>query len=133
MLIEEQVCSFDQASLIYSHGLRLDNCLLHWCQNKHTEQNKLFLAEISPPTYGWVYLFPAYTVAELGVLLGDWLYHIRVDIGLCDNDETTGFCNFCFAFENEEFEYFKTEAQARAGALIWLIENNHLKPEDLKL
>jgi hypothetical protein len=132
MRIEDQVITFDQAALIYSHGVRIDNCLFHWCQNKHTGENKIFLAEISPPSYEWVYLFPAYTVAELGVLLGigTRLSHDVTKCGFNDNwlvGEKFGNSTTHIVTDVEN------EAQARAAALIWLIENGHIKVEDLKL
>lgn len=136
MKIEDQVCTEEQARDLQKLGVRLET-VYSWSKQVSYFDGKEFVNYLLRLTKEKnccdLEFIPAPTVAELGVLLGGWLYHIRVDIGLCDNDETTGFCKFCFAFEGEYFQYFKTEAQTRAEALIWLLENEYIKPGDLKL
>ena len=76
-------------------------------------------------TLGGIFPIPAYTVGELGEMLPE-------------NTRTTKWysCYSC-AFKNPDapedgrHKKSKSEADARAKMLIWLIENGHVKAEEL--
>ena len=70
-------------------------------------------------------------VAELGELLGlnTGFYMLRLGSRKASPDFKRKWCDYdvCEAEINRE-----TEAQARCAALIWLIENDYLKAEEVK-
>ncbi len=80
---------------------------------------------------------PAPDIAELGMLLPKTLgvgeqFEIRIE-----HDSGCWLIDYYDHYEKylspmPDF-IAETEAQARCAALIWLIENKHIKPEDLKL
>lgn len=80
---------------------------------------------------------PAYTVAELGILLpsliqtdeDDYFYYSEKTI---NGEHVCGYCNpstdnFLGRWQSEN------EATSKADCLIWLLENDKIKVEDLKL
>ena len=132
MKLEDQVCTFEQARKFrYKLRLNLESFFVYedgaiskdkplYVRSQHTNHIKRVEG------YGVRYL-PAYTVAELGVLLGKYqlvkfdnrwqickrIVHPIIMLGVNRID--------------------LPEAQARADALIWLIEEDFIKAEDLKL
>jgi hypothetical protein len=81
--------------------------------------------------------FPAPTVAELGVLLGDRRRNVSIRFDK-ELNKTPYILTFVEGFIKTGLgggymSFHETEAQARAAALIWLIENGHLKADELSL
>lgn len=127
MRLENQVCTFEQANKLAGH-FRLESLFAYYV-NQTTKENGVALTTIleSNPRNGDI-LYPAYTVAELGFVLW-WINIIKIEIDVSRK---------CFHLYNIYLEYYikrniENEAQARAEALIWLIENNLIKVEDFKL
>lgn len=78
---------------------------------------------------------PAYSVAELGVLLPEI---IEIDGHECyyESGKVIGEGEYWVGWQGEITGYNikgDTEAQARAEALIWLLENKYVNPKELKL
>jgi hypothetical protein len=134
MKIEEQVCSLDQAVKLRSLWLTLES-LYSWM----------------PTTTGWgifetldfaslvrenIEFFPAYTVAELGVLLPENRLSsgrlLIIDFDRCGDKFRTHLTSFSHEFQSQWFVE-DTEAKSKTECLIWLIANKLLKVEDLKL
>jgi len=135
MNIEDQVCTFDQAALIYSHGIRLDT-IWWWWENKETKKRCVINVDKYLPGKNWVKVFPSPTVAELGVLFGKKYKNVSIRIDT-DIKESSYVLTFREGFiktglGDHHMSFHKTEAHARAEALIWFIENGHLKAENLK-
>jgi hypothetical protein len=143
MISEDQVCSFAQGMRLDDLGLQT-NSLFGWHQEASDLKETLVLYigdRRDASKYGWHYVFPAYTVAELGVLLPwaigegisqEWVLHTHKDddgeycVTLLDlSDDYRWFCK-------KEF-YADNEAQVRAEALIWLIEEKYIAAGELKL
>lgn len=87
--------------------------------------------------------YPAFTVAELGVMLPVMLelacggltaiVSHRVNPNWATGDNAIHSNKWmCYNIENESFSYYyTTEAEARAFMLIYLLENNHTTPEEV--
>jgi hypothetical protein len=130
MKIEDQVCSFEQAKKLHLLGLKVETIHRHgeWKDNIY---HNLFSTRKPKPfskNNGFTY-YPAPTVAELGVLLGK--YKLKENF----------YGKHWVLYQTEPF-YFDLldicpidtpEAQARAEALIWLIENGYIDPKTLTL
>lgn len=129
MKLEDQVCTLGQADKLKTLGLDLDTIfrfdkdgLIRRIAEIYHEFEKSWLEAT----------IPAYTVAELGVLLsqhGDWnagfdcedyycTIYIRMENGIAINNNITTSKNL---------------THCMADNLIWLIENDFVKTEDLKL
>jgi len=128
MKLEDQVCTLQQAQKLKELGVECDS-IFWW--NQETERNQPIVTRdythiAASSTKYW----RAYTVAELGVMLpyeicdGNYQVFDFEDLGKHDTD--------CFVF-NRNKTFFKAEAQARASALIWLIENKHLDPTEINI
>jgi hypothetical protein len=143
MKIEDQVCSFEQAKKLVGMGLNLDTLFRFYlltndhdyrlARNLHEAYSFDELLEIT--TEGKeVNVFPAPTVAELGVLLP----YTHPDNSDCRLVCVKGLYDFTVFYEPlkgfPRLQFIAvTEAQARAEALIWLIENKYLDPKTLTL
>jgi hypothetical protein len=123
MKLEDMVCSFEQAETFQKLGAPR-NSLYGYRWDGKLVKTESFLAK-SVVLSGT--LRPAYTVAELGILLGDWQLERR-------NNNECRISNF-----DRQIAYpdiiitFSTEAQSKAEALIWLIDNGYVNPGELKL
>lgn len=133
MKIEDQCCTLEQAERLnnlgvkysspqYVYILRLDEFKLSNVDEYNrwaAQYNALFVHETKH--------FPAFTVAELGVLLPDYYESHRgllKETWYCDDVNKPDQHNDWFAME-------KTEAQARAAMLIYLLENKLITPEEV--
>ena len=119
MRLEDQVCSLRQSQKLKELGVLLISALSYEVDTGELVYN----ADGCPVEDLYI---PAYTVAELGVLLGK--YTVMKYAGEKYwrlYDEKGVLREFIFSVENE--------AQARASALILLLENNYVKAENLKL
>jgi hypothetical protein len=128
--IEEQLCSLEQAKKLVKLGLRTPTIFYYTVDITSKRRRIRYghdLQAVNTSDFNEVCykFYPAYTVAELGVLLPSDIF---VD-GYCVFEmEQLGKHEPHWLWRGEEYN---TEAQARAEALIWLIENDYLKAEDL--
>lgn len=142
MKIENQVTSLEISRRLKDLGVKQDS-LWFWC---HYEDDGW---ELSSPQYEKPYNLngdnncSAFTVAELGEMLPDnievggsliWLFH-RKD-HLMNEEKTPVYCTWYSTNKNINRTYGfgsgGNEADARAKMLIYLLENNLLKPKDIK-
>ena len=129
MELEDQVCSFEQSKKLFELGILLPSAF-SWCERKDSGANHLVKNHVqTSPEQGCRFNFySAYTVAELGILLGK---HQTLKCIECWQ-----ICE-CYTYPILTFGMLDSnnfsEAQARADALIWLIKNEYIKPGDLKL
>ncbi len=143
MKLEEQVCTFDQSVKLAELGVNLTTAF-YWVANGNGQGDpvkiRLGLKEDGHQTAESCY--PAYTTAELGILLP---YELNLEEEDLYIQGTIGnrrgefyYIWFQSSLDNVEWELFPaiekdTEAQARADALIWLIENNYVSVADLTI
>ena len=132
MKLEDIVCTLEQSRVISGVFPNLKS-IFGW----FIDPSDIREIIIIPMTFakdadkkGWVYLYPAFTTSELGVLLPD-KYLNRI----CKSTEIADFWQYfhndCYA--RKAYDHYETEAQARSAVLIELIENDFEKVEDLKL
>jgi hypothetical protein len=138
MKIENQVCSPEQAKELAERGVKIKTVFRHgfWVDESY---NTIFHSS-EPKGYGFFNgytFFPAPTVAELGVLLPCYIEVESIGPGDDGKRYFSSFRDdegFRSEFANEyTSDLYATEAQARAAALIWLLDNKYIKQEDLKL
>lgn len=120
MRLENQVCTLEQAKKLKALGIEQKATFYYY----NNELN--LLRTYSDHGYLVVNSVAAFTVAELGLILPDqfssWKYQSS------DGERWD-----CAAEENRYYshliEYCKTEAEARAAMLIYLLENDHITSE----
>lgn len=126
MKIEDQVPTPEQCKKLLSLGVDITT-IFTW--NKLTTGYYLWPLGADFVEVGNGYIIeqiPAPTVAELGVLLGNYsVMKYQADINWRLYDKIGMLKHW---LSQTEFE-----AQSRAEALIWLIENGYVKAEDLRL
>lgn len=128
MKLENQVCSLELSKQLKKLGVKQDSI---WYWKQHFEKGYKWILVKKRNTAGFKqlllrkkgsenndgFLFSAFTVAELGEMLPEkvcWRGYVN--------------CNKKWSFQFEEFKAEdKTEANARAKMLIYLIENNLTK------
>lgn len=125
--IEEQVCLYEQAVKIKELGVELDTYFIYLDGFDFKQE---LTRKISGEIPGHVKIYPAPTVAELGVLLPcgieceNTFYHLFI------SKPKAGGAVVEYVFGNGETIlsiYRSIEAHARAEAFIWLIENGYIK------
>jgi hypothetical protein len=138
MKIEDQVINFEQAKRLLELGVNTNSLFKFFTSGNDAPRLSInlyeaySLDELQEGVTNDVFIAQAYTVAELGVLLGRYSV-VRVGD---DDFEYWAIINLDNAMDIVYLsQYFDdaSEAQARAEALIWLIENGFVKVEDLKL
>ena len=124
MKLEEQVCSLELAKKLEKLGVR-ENTLFYWVEDSR-DKRKPFKAmsktRASRIMSREATITPAFTVAELGEKLPKKTYSQRLKV---PSGQHAWGCN------NNEYDEYRTaytEADARAKMLIYLLENNLLKP-----
>ncbi|MCK5604929.1 hypothetical protein KAR91_23770 [Candidatus Pacearchaeota archaeon] len=130
MKIEDKVCSLEQAKRLVELGVVLETERWWWSE-KLTNSNEV-IDWMSQWNCGCrnIHQFPAPDVAELMQIVpkGTELqklyeaYSVILNIGAL-----VGLTDFGKKFADEQ------AAESLVDVLIWLIENKHIKPEDLKL
>lgn len=133
---ERKVCSIEKAMKLFKLGLNLIG-ESYWIHNKHTGAWNLrpyfqYSSELG------IKVFPAYDVAELGMLLPG-IFELEPYRCLCFKKDS----HWRYAIQNSvsgmgNWEDYitlieKTEAEVRAAALIRMIERGFLTIEKLKL
>jgi len=150
---EDMVCTFEQAKKIHNSGVENLSTLFVWGKGSDNIYKLQFNIEFCGESE-YCSFIPAYTVAELGVLLpislpneeedyeGDEVVIFQrkrgwgIDIWYEDIYQDVIVYPKRTHRDDEKHDGFftgKTEAQARADALIWLLENEHVNPKNLKL
>ena len=137
MKLEDIVCDFEYAEKLHEFGLR-SNGLFWFCNDKRsiTRNGNSQGAFIS-----------TYTVAELGEMIPDKitienigaindLAHIAYYRDIVCERHSCYVMHYQGVFNNphlaqRQWFHDKKEANARVMLLIWLIENNHVKVEEL--
>ena len=123
MKLEQQVCTLEQAKKLKELGVE-QKVLYQW------KVNDVQTVVIDTPMAMWIerYVPPvgnafyaAFTVAELWVMLPPMFrtYHER--------NKGMWYCKY----KGHRTEDFKTEAEARAAMLIYLLENSLTTPEEV--
>ena len=150
MRIEDQVCTFDQAKKLDKYLPRPYDSLFRYYEINSNGVGHLGskLHDIFPDDQvekfdnGSVSAYAAYTVAELGVLLPSSIIVSSVKYYQKTKKIDHRFQCFYHKAFHDSFgpngfvphrDWYQAEAEARAAALIWLIENGYVKVEDLKL
>jgi hypothetical protein len=117
MKLENQVCSLENAKELAELGVKAES-LFTWATATNTDEPAITIS--AAICFKEHRIATAYTVAELGNMLpDDWDLptHRGSDWG--------------FYISDKMWRQADTEADARALMLIWLIENGHVKTEDL--
>lgn len=126
MQLEKQVCSLDLAKRLKELGVKQESLFFWWhkwegSSDKDAGRDIVTLNQHS----NTVVIASAFTVAELGEMLP----HTHNTTGMCDPNywEKEGrgkwVCTDDFANNSSPAFYGKTEADARAKMLIYLLEN----------
>jgi hypothetical protein len=131
MNLEKQVCTLEQAKKLKGLGVA------------HKSQFHHFKEKISFTAHGDDY-WPAFSVAELGVMLphpsslnemGGWLHNSECDTSSTDGMPWYLLWEFDLDKENAGFGRHiisgKTEAEARAAMLIYLLENGVITADEV--
>lgn len=143
MKLEDQVCTFNQAVKLAELGVNLSSAFYWIAEGKGQSDPAKFKLAVKEEDHDSAdTCYPAFTTAELGILL-------PYELNLEDEDlyiqGTIGnrrgefyYIWFQSSLDNVEWELFPaiekdTEAQARADALIWLIENDFVSTADLAI
>ena len=147
MKIEDHVCSPEQAEKLMNligHALETQ---FYWLYNDaERARDPILLSrdhvddDMKTGHSFDCWLFPAPTVAELGVLLGKYFNWLRLRIDDDSEDigkyisrlQQPGLVHVASKMDHW-INYEKTEANSKAYVLIWLIENDFLKVDGLKL
>ncbi len=119
MKIEQQVCTWEQAKKIKELGITQTSSYFYWHFGAVSETWILINCEDSDIDAND---FSAYTVAELGVMMPS---------GYDTMHSTMGGRRWFDLDGMDDREYYKTEAEARAAMLIYLLENNILKVDEV--
>ncbi|MCK5016595.1 MAG: hypothetical protein KAS32_05915 [Candidatus Peribacteraceae bacterium] len=124
MKLEDQVCSLELSQKLKELGVKQESRYV-WVDLADPRQSYGSMYKLKSSSTGWNKPFSAFTVAELGEMLelylhkswknanDNWMCSCLVDEKV--DDENT--------YSKEIFEEAKTEADARAKMLIYLIEN----------
>ncbi|VVC75964.1 hypothetical protein AQUSIP_12650 [Aquicella siphonis] len=135
MKLEEQVISLDLARKLHDLGVRSES-LFRWhdpLNDNDWEPTALKKAYIEKHDYN-PENYPAYTVAELGEMLPVCIQdYYWLEIHKIARNKYDG---FIIKYVNDSFYSIfitanKKEADARCLTLVYLIENNYVKVEDL--
>ena len=140
MTLENQVCSLELAKKLKELGIQ-QHSAFWWEQDKVAGRNewskewKCLFNNGSKP-YSDSHVISAFTVAELGEMLPEcFLWQTVTQVALTCAKYSGGWhvryasTRFQGKREIDHFEDGKTEADARAKMLIYLLENNLLTPK----
>lgn len=128
MNLKQQVCSIGYSTKLKELGVKQIS-LFYYCRRltgRHNETEIKLLIN-KETTIDELYKCSAFTVAELGLLLPNWFESCKK----AENEWSIK----CYWVKdnnsNRKVIFSNTEANARAEMLIYLIENNLVKVEDL--
>ena len=131
MELEKQCCTVEQAKKLVRLGVKIETINIWYfdtnlCEWKITGWETQYYWESSKLTFEW---YPAHNVAELGILLGKY-YVVPGKFGWNVKKRLSPQI-VQYRIKGMTLDF--PESQARAAALIWLIDNKYINPEDLKL
>ncbi len=142
MKIENQCCSREQGEQLLKLGITEKSFLAFcWVSTSHEDSVIAILPtnimNIGIPDEATTFIAPAFTVAELGVMLEmdgdkhlfDYFYNNHAgcfEVVLNERDERA-----VAGIKLVNREEGDTEAEARAAMLIWLLENNIATAEEV--
>lgn len=122
MELKDQVCSLELAKRLKELGVK-KNSLFYW--DSHCIEELKTQGNYGITSDGE---YSAFTVAELGEMLPDEYLTIRFSDKKYTATTATMIANYTVM---EFYEEDNTEADARAKMLIFLLENNYVKLEDI--
>ncbi len=122
MKIENQVVTIEQAKKLKELGVTQDTLYAFY---HHWEINKMVYSLMLKDSDSINESFAAPTVAELGVMLPNYYESHK---GAMDD---TWYCGMLEGGDGEYFAIEKTESEARAAMLIYLLENHLTTPEEV--
>ena len=136
MKLEDIFCTFEQSRVISGVFPNLKSIFGWFIDPSDIRENVII-----PMTFvkdadkkGWVYLYPAFTTSELGVLLGRYqvvkIYDLEAGEEYWSITNLDDFLDIIWM--SRDFDK-KGENIVRAEAFIYLIKNKKIKVEDLKL
>ncbi len=143
MKVEDQVCTIEQAKRFVELGIRLQT-YFQWEVPDNADRSESETCALSITSSAMkknINTYPAPSAAELGELLPAVVSLEEEDLfiqgSLGNRRGEFHYIWFQSSLDNVEWELFPaiekdTEAEARAEALIWLIENEFVKIEDLE-
>lgn len=126
--IEKQVCSLELAKRLKELGVKQES-LFYWFKNRF--KDNAFEVERSDHmvSYGnWIDSYSAFTCSELGEMLPKYSLSGKWQIGFASEYVCRVSQKY---FKGVNPLYSKTEADARAKMLIYLIENGLIQAKDL--
>lgn len=153
MTLEQQVCTVEQAKLLTELGIVCE-AYFNWTHYPETKYRKGSIMLTNPGSRESITdmgeTYPAFTVAELGVMLPCriWVCNDMYNLELQKVDENWHptknerenefWYSYQFINREDKIEFLndsgrvieKTEAQARAAMLIYLLENKLITPEE---
>lgn len=118
MKLEDQVCNLELAKKLKELRVK-QKSLWYWCLTRLEDESYFELNDSNRHSSGHLFKkwYSAFTIAELGEMLPKTFGSMK--------SYTKGF--ICSHENDEEIIYDKTEANARAKMLIYLIEKGFLK------
>ena len=130
MKLENQVCNLELSKKLKELGVKKDSVWFWQFNDKEGERlgiGKYSLERFNPNIFQSYKDYPAFTVAELGEMLPDAINDDELYTSKHGNKWYVEYMNL----PEDKPEclrslFAKTEADARAEMLIWLIENKHI-------
>lgn len=131
MKLQDQVCTLEQAKRLKELGVIAESLFL-W-QYTHIDTRDGYDHTCNIVSFGYkpqsvnTELYPAFTVAELGVMMNSEYYTVR------DGSEMSSFANWSWYSDANDagFGPFNTEAQARSALLIHLLGTGKVTAEEV--
>lgn len=131
MKTEDYCCTYEQAMEIHKSGV--ENLSTLFVFGKGPDDIwKLQLNNEYCEESEYCSFIPAYTVAELGILLPSNIKHYYLTSVKYEDGFDISYDYYNEYLNNKSFKA-ETEAQSRANVLIWLINNKYINPKELKL
>lgn len=138
MKLEQQVCTLEQAKKLKELGIVPKSVLFLWLDySKNSHGPKIVNADVMDFESDRSYIYAAFTVAELGVMLPDYitgehLYTYQQRRGALDKRKVKhDIYYWCMGNIFLHTVTGEIEAEARAAMLIYLLENKLITPEEV--
>lgn len=131
MKLQDQVCTLEQAKKLKELGVEYEDAFWLYIKSNSVSDENYFLADItSAEKIGYLKSYPAFTVAELGVMLPVGFISFKVMAGkefsCCKLKENYPEIDFSFTSK-----FNTTEAGARAETLIYILERKLIAVEEV--
>jgi hypothetical protein len=143
MKLSDQCCSLDQAKRLKELGVTAYGLFVHYLNRelpsdkgiKPKQQTASWAAIGEIKDGGVITYFPAYTVAELGVMLPDLIETDRQYELVTIKEDDCWLVRYVAGNDlknaHPSYQAETSEAQARAAILIWLLANNIITPSEV--